>query len=180
MTMYDYKFAAESLTAYAQLRHTWFAINKVIELKLLEVDSTPESIAVLWACRDYPGPLHPAEIARLVFRAPHTVAAMLNRMEKEGLIVRIRKRQGHPFTEVKLTAKGRKLCSPRVAVLKDVIAEIMSAMSDEELAQLVELTRPLQTKALEMLRTKLKKSPGRPEEITMPVKRPKSSKKKGV
>jgi len=105
---------------------------------------------------------------------------MLNRMEKEGLIVRVRKGQGHPLTEVKLTAKGRKLCSPRVAVLKDVIAEIMSAMSDEELAQLVELTRPLQTKALEMLRTKLKKSPGRPEEITMPVKRPKSSKKKGV
>ncbi len=172
MTMYDYKFAAQSLTAFAQLRHTWFAINKVIELRLLEVDSTPESIAVLWACRDYPGPLHPAEIARLVFRAPHTVAAMLNRMEKEGLIVRIRKRQGHPFTEVRLTAKGRKLCSPRIAVLKDVIAEVMSAMSDEELAQLVELTRPLQMKALEMLHTKLKPSPGRPEEVTMPVKRP--------
>jgi DNA-binding MarR family transcriptional regulator len=180
MTMYDYEFAAESLTAFAQLRHTWFAINKVIELKLLEVDSTPESIAVLWACRDYPGPLHPAEIARLVFRAPHTVAAMLNRMEKEGLIIRVRKRQGHPFTEVKLTAKGRKACSPRIAVLKDVIAELMSAMSDKELAQLVELTKPLQMKALEMLHTKLKPSPGYPEEVTMPVKRPERSKKKAV
>jgi DNA-binding PadR family transcriptional regulator len=104
---------------------------------------------------------------------------MLNRMEKEGLIVRIRKRQGHPFTEVKLTAKGRKLCSPRVAVLKDVIAEIMSAMSDEELAQLLELTKPLQMKALEMLNAKLKPSPGHPEEITMPVKRPGRSKKEG-
>jgi DNA-binding MarR family transcriptional regulator len=170
MTMYDYKFAGESLTAYAQLRHTWFAINRVIETRLLEVDSTPESIAVLWACRDFPGPLHPAEIARLVFRAPHTVAVMLKRMEKDGLIERITKKPGHPFTEVKLTAKGEEACSVRVDVLKDVIAEIMSVLSEEELEKLEELTRVLLLKALDMLHMKLGKSPGNPEQITMPVK----------
>jgi len=170
MTMYDYKFAGESLTAYAQLRHAWIAMNRVIETRLTEVDSTPETIAVLWACRDFPGPLHPAEIARLVFRAPHTVAAMLNRMEKEGLIVRIPKKPGHPFTEVKLTAKGEEACSPRIDILKDVIAEVMSVFSEEELEQLGELTRVLQVKALEMLHVKLKQSPGNPEQITMPVK----------
>jgi DNA-binding MarR family transcriptional regulator len=170
MTMYDYKFAGISLTAWAQLRHTWFAMNKVAETRLLEVDSTPESVGLLWACRDYPGPLHPAEIARLVFRAPHTVAGMLNRMEKEGLIVRIPKEPGHPFTEVKLTDKGEEACSPRIDILKDVIAELMSVLSEEELQQLLELTRPLQKKALEMLHMKLKQSPGTPEEVTMPVK----------
>ena len=170
MTMYDYKFAGISLTAWAQLRHAWIAMNKVAETRLLEVDSTPESVGLLWACRDYPGPLHPAEIARLVFRAPHTVAGMLNRMEKEGLIVRIPKEPGHPFTEVKLTAKGEEACSPRIEILKDVIAELMSVLSEEELEQLLELTRPLQKKALEMLHMKLKRSPGTPEEVTMPVK----------
>ena len=170
MTMYDYKFAGTSLTAWAQLRHTWLAMNKVAETRLLEVDSTHEAVGVLWACRDYPGPLPPAEIARLVFRAPHTVAGMLNRMEKEGLIVRVPKEPGHPFTEVKLTDKGREACSPRVEILKDVIAEIMSALSEEELEQLLELTRVLQLKALDMLHMKLKPSPGRPEEVTMPVR----------
>ena len=170
MTMYDYKFAGETLTAYAQLRHTWFAINRVIETRLLEVDSTPESIAVLWACRDFPGPLHPAEIARLVFRAPHTVAAMLKRMEEEGLIERVHKKPGHPVTEVKLTAKGEEACSVRVEILKDVIAEIMSVLSKEELKQLEELTRVLLLKSLDMLHIKLKKSPGNPEQVTMPVK----------
>lgn len=170
MTMYDYEFGGASLTAFAQLRHTWLAINKVTETRLLEVDSTPETVAVLWACRDYPGPLHPAEIARLVFRAPHTVAGMLNRLEKEGLIARIPKEPGHPFTEVKLTPKGEEACSPRIDILKDVVAEVMSALSDEELEQLGELTRVLQTKALEMLHAKLKPSPGNPEQVTMPVK----------
>jgi len=182
MTMYDYKFAGASLTAWAQFRHAWIAMNKVAESRLLEVDSTPETVGVLWACRDYPrdqlAPLHPAEIARLVFRAPHTVASMLNRLEKEGLIIRIRKKQGHPLTEVKLTARGKEVCSPRIDVLKDVIAETMSALSEDEIEQLLGLTRKLQLKALEMLNTKLRQSPGHPELIKMPVKEHKKSRKK--
>ena len=170
MIMYDYEFGAASLTAWAQLRHTWIAMSKVAENRLLEVDSTPESVGVLWACRDYPGPLHPAELARLVFRAPHTIAAMLNRLERQGLIERIPKAPGHPFTEVKLTRKGEKACSPRIEILKDVIAETMSALSEGELVQLMELTRELQLKALDMLSMKLKRSPGNPELVTMPVK----------
>jgi len=178
MTMYDYTFGGLSLTAWAQLRHTWIAMNRVAEARLLEVGSTPETVGVLWACRDYPGPLHPAEIARLVFRAPHTVAGMLNRLEKEGLVIRIPKEPGHPFTEVKLTEKGREVCMPRIEILKDVIAETMSVLSEEELEQLCELTRPLQMKALEMLHMKLKHSPGAPEEVTMPIKSPGRSDKK--
>jgi len=168
--MYDYKFAGASLTVWAQLRHTWIAMNKVAETRLGEIGATPESIAILWACRDFPGPLRPAEIARLVFRAPHTIAGLLKRMEKEGLVIRIPKKPGHPYTEVKLTAKGKKACAPAIEILKDVIAETMSVMSEEELEKLGELIRPLQLRALEMLNTSLKQSPGNPEAITMPVK----------
>jgi len=169
-TMYDYTFAGASLTAWAQLRHAWIAMNKVAETRLGEIGATPESIAVLWACRDYPGPLRPAEIARLVFRAPHTVAGLLKRMENEGLIVRIPKKPGHPFTEVKLTAKGLEACEPAIDILKDVIAETMSVLSEEQLEQIGELTKPLQLKALEMLHMKLRPPPGYPQGITMPVK----------
>jgi DNA-binding MarR family transcriptional regulator len=170
MTMYDYKFAGASLTAWAQLRHAWIAMNKIAEIRLGEIGATPESIAILWACRDFPGPLRPAEIARLVFRAPHTIAGLLKRMEKEELVVRIPKKPGHPYTEVKLTPKGKKACAPAIEILKDVIAETMSVMSEQELEQLGELTRPLQLKALEMLNMNLKPPPGNPEAVTMPVK----------
>jgi DNA-binding MarR family transcriptional regulator len=168
--MYDYRFAGASLTAWAQLRHAWIAMNKVAEVRLGEIGATPESIAILWACRDFPEPLRPAEIARLVFRAPHTIAGLLKRMEREGLVVRIPKKPGHPYTEVKLTPKGKKACAPAIEILKDVIAETMSVMSEQELEKLGELIRPLQLKALEMLHMELESSPGRPEEVTMPVK----------
>jgi DNA-binding MarR family transcriptional regulator len=168
--MYDYKFAGASLTAWAQLRHTWIAMNKIAETRLGEIEATPESIAILWACRDFPGPLRPAEIARLVFRAPHTVAGLLKRLEKESLIIRIPKTRGHPYTEVKLTPKGLEACEPGIEILKDVIAETMSVLTQKEMGQLGELTRPLQLKSLEMLHMKLKSPPGRPDEVTMPYK----------
>ena len=151
MTMYDYKFGAASLSAWAELRHTWFALNRVAETRLNKIGSTPETIAVLWACRDHPGPLHPAEIARLVFRSPHTVAGLLNRMEKDGLVTRIPKEPGHPYTEVKITPKGEALCEPGIDILKDLIAEIMSALHDEDLIQFQELAKVLKLKALAMM-----------------------------
>lgn len=48
------------MTTWNMLCQTWIAVNKVAELKLLEVGLTPEKAAVLWACRDYPGTLIPA------------------------------------------------------------------------------------------------------------------------
>jgi DNA-binding MarR family transcriptional regulator len=170
MTMYDYRFAGMSLTAFAHLRQMWIAMNKVVEIRLREIGATPESMTILWACRDLQGPVRPAELARLVFRSPHTVAGILRWMEEEGLVVRMRRRPGHPFTEVKLTPKGKKACSPAIETAKDVIAEIMSVMSDEELEQLVALTRPLQLKVLKMLQVKLKSSPPGTEQVTMPTK----------
>ncbi len=166
--MYDYRFGGASLTAWAQLRHTWIAMNKVVEAKLGEIGATPESVAVLWACRDFPGVLHPAEIARLVFRAPHTVAALLNRMEREGLVERVPKKPGHPYTEVRLTPKGEEACAPAIEILKEAIAETMSVLTDEQLEQLGDLLRPLQLKSLDMLHMKLKSSPGNPEAVNMP------------
>jgi DNA-binding MarR family transcriptional regulator len=95
---------------------------------------------------------------------------LLKRLENEGLIIRIPKTRGHPYTEVKLTPKGLEACEPGIEILKDVIAETMSVLTQKEMGQLGELTRPLQLKSLEMLHMKLKSPPGRPDEVTMPYK----------
>src|SRR4030043_1731917 len=97
------------MTTWALLRQTSIAVNKAAEVKLAKVGLTPEKAAVLWACRDYPGTLTPAEIARLVFRENQTIAGLLNRMEREGLVIRVPKRKVHPFTEVRMTPRGMRL-----------------------------------------------------------------------
>jgi len=51
------------------LRNAWAAVSKAAEGNPAKVGLTHEKVAVLWACRDYPVQLTPAETSRLVFRA---------------------------------------------------------------------------------------------------------------
>ena len=153
--MYDYKFSDINLTTWTLLRQTWSAIQKVAERKLAKLGLTPEQVDVLWICRDYPAPLIPAEIARLIFREEQTVTGLLNRMEREGLLKRVPKRKGKPFTEVKITDKGREAASAGVEIALSLIAEIMSTLSTTEQEELQRLLQVLQRKVAEMLQVEL-------------------------
>jgi DNA-binding MarR family transcriptional regulator len=157
--MYDFEFEEVAMGTWNVLRQTWIAVNKAAEVKLAKVGLTPEKAAVLWACRDYTGTLTPAEIARLVFRENQTIAGLLNRMEKEGLVTRVPKRKGHPFTEVKITSKGEKLTGPGVEIYKGLIKGLVSGLSVDEQKQLQKLLRVLRQKMLDDLHMELDKQP---------------------
>lgn len=149
--LYDFEFSEEALTTYTALRQAWLAVNRLAEDRLGEVGLTPETLAVLWAGRDYPGKLMPAEIARMTHRRNQTIAGLLNRMEKSGLIQRIPKRKGKPFTEVKLTDKGRKLCDEGLPILKSMVSDLMSDMPTNKQKECRDWHRQLRDKALSKL-----------------------------
>jgi MarR family transcriptional regulator for hemolysin len=149
--VYDLEFTDPALTTYILVRQSWLAINRYAEAKLAKVGVTPEKFLVLWACRDYPGPLIPAEIARISHRENQTIAGLLNRMEKEGLVQRIPKRKGHPFTEVKITARGQKLLAAALPVFRSVVSELISDMPQQKQKECQGWHRELRDKALDKL-----------------------------
>jgi DNA-binding MarR family transcriptional regulator len=169
--MYDFEFQESAMGTWAVLRQTWIAVNKAAEIKLAKVGLTPEKAAVLWACREYPGTLTPAEIARLVFRENQTIAGLLNRMEKEGLVTRVPKRKGHPFTEVKLTPKGEKLSGPGIEILSALIKGLVADMPVEEQKQLQKSLRKLRQKMMDEMHMELDKGPqafaGKPIQVKL-------------
>lgn len=149
--MYEFDFADTAFTTFALLRQAWTAVNKASEVKLAKAGLTPEKAAVLWACRDFPGTITPAEIARLLFRENQSIAGLLNRMEKEGLVKRIPKRKGKPYTEIKMTSKGQQLVGPGVEIMKKLIKEFASGLDVEQQEQLQGLLRVVRGKGLEYL-----------------------------
>jgi len=155
--LYDFRFPGdEQFTAWFLLSQTWPAMYSVFERELAKVGLTPEKLNVLWLCSDYPPPLIPAEIARFLFRKSHSIAGLIDRMERDGLVRRDPKRKGHPFTEIQLTAKGKELVGPGKDVAIPLIAKLMSPLSKGELQQLQELLRKLRQYALEELHMELK------------------------
>ena len=146
--MYDFEFTEPSFSSFNLIRQTWAALNKATEIRLAKIGLTPEKTAVLWACRDYPGSLTPAEISRMLFRENQTIAGLLNRMEREGLVKRVPKRKGHPFTEVRLTERGEELCGPGIEIMKQMISSILGDMPADRQALLQDLLRELRDRAL--------------------------------
>ena len=157
--MYDYQFPDSYHTAFVQLRQASSAIYKLAERELAKVGLTPTKTYVLLLCKEYNGPLTPAEIARSLFRESQTIAALLARMEKEGLIRRIPKRKGHPFTEVLITEKGKEVWYKGIKAVVAFVEDTMSAFSAEEIEQFQELLRKLRQKALEELHLELMPQP---------------------
>lgn len=164
--MYDLVFSDKELTTWALLRQTWSLMCKLAETRLGKIHMTPEKVAILWVCREHPGPLIPAELARLVSRESQSVTGLLNRMEREGLITRIPKRKGRPYTEVKLTDKGEKACDFGVQVFRHVIKEVMSPLQTEEFGQLQNTLRTLREQAAGGLNLNLSRPPSlSPEKV---------------
>ena len=157
--MYEYQFSDASYTAWTQFRQSWAATYRALERSLTKTGLTPIKVNVLWFCKTMPGPLTPAELSRLLFRESQTIAGLLARMEKEGLIERVPKRKGRPFTEVKITAKGEEVFGPAKEKLFALSARIMSSLSAEETEQFQKLLRKVQGKALEELHLELVPAP---------------------
>jgi DNA-binding MarR family transcriptional regulator len=155
--VYDLEFSDQALTTYILVRQAWLAVNRYAESKLAKVGVTPERLLVLWACRDYPGTLIPAEIARITHLENQSIAGSLNRMEKEGLVQRIPKRKGRPFTEVKMTAKGRKLLAAALPVFKSVVSDLIPDMPMQKQKQCQGWHRELRDKALDKLHLEAKR-----------------------
>lgn len=157
--MYDYQLDDPALTTWVLLARTWAAMYKAEERKIARVGLTPEQVDVLWLGKEYPIPLTPAEISRSIFRESQTVAGLISRMEKEGLVTRVPKRKGRPFTEVKLTPRGEEVRGPGIEAATTLVARIMSCLSVEEHEQLQRLLRKLRQSALEELHLELLQPP---------------------
>lgn len=157
--MYDYEFPDAALTAWLLFRQTRDVLYKLAERELHKLGLTHEKISALWVCKVYPSPLTPAEMSRALFRESQTVAALVTGMEKEGLVKRVSKRKGHPFTEIKLTAKGEETYRSGIEVITGLARKIMSSLSAKELEHFLELLRKLRQETLQELGIELKPRP---------------------
>lgn len=91
----------------------------------------------------------PAEISRWLARETHSVSEILSRMEKRGLVRKVKDLDRKNQVRVALTEEGHKAYSQSIKA--ESISEIMSSLSDEESQQLGLLLQKLRDKVAEKL-----------------------------
>lgn len=125
------------------------ATRRARDNELKEFGISRMQAAILFIVKAVKGPATPAEISRWLFRKPHTVCGILERMEKQGLVRQVRDLERKNMIRVVITEKGDEAYQ-RSRELR-VIRTILSSLSPEQRDTLRPYLETLRNKALEEL-----------------------------
>ena len=123
-------FEDQAVNLFMAIHQTHATLWIAAERRLIKIGLTPEKVMVLAVCKNV-SPAIPAEIARKTRRRAQTVVGLLNRIEREGLVKRIHKRKGRPFTEIMLTEKGEAALESSKPVLQDFVDKFRDIMNEQ-------------------------------------------------
>jgi DNA-binding MarR family transcriptional regulator len=125
------------------------AVLRARQKELNQYNISASQAAVLLVIEAIGPKATPAEISRRVFRKPHSVSGILSRMEKKGLVRRLKDLDRKNLIRVVLTEKGREAYYQ--STKQESIRQIVSSLSEEERQQLTSCLHTLRDKALGFL-----------------------------
>ncbi len=136
----------EDYELWVLLDQTCAAMMRAKENELRPAGISGMQAAVLFIVKTVKGPATPAEISRWLFREPHSVSGLLNRMEKDGLVRKVKDLDRKNLIRVALTEKGEEAYQ-RSREMK-VISEILSCLTRKKKENLRTYLEALRSKAV--------------------------------
>jgi len=93
------------------------------------------------------GTMTPSEIARWTLREKHNITTLIDRLERDELIVTERSKKDRRSINVILTDKGRKVLEQSIPVARDIVNQVMSSTSGSDVVKLEKLLGALRQNA---------------------------------
>ena len=104
--MTDLTELTEHERAFENLAITYMTLRRARELELDRIGLTIPQAGALYFLKMSKEPLTPMKLSRLMNRQPHTVSALLTRMQAQGLVKRTKDLHRKDLVRVSLTKKG--------------------------------------------------------------------------
>ena len=128
--MHDWEFENPHLTAWIRLRQAAGVANRIVEVELGKLGTTLAQVDVLTILSLSKGSLTPGEIAAYVFREKHSASALLTRMQRAGLVKKVRSRRDQRVVKIQIQPKGRELIAKALGV--EYRADLLASNFTEE------------------------------------------------
>ncbi len=125
------------------------AIVRTREMEASQFGISAPQTQVLFFVQAIDGPVTPAQLSRLLFRESQSVSGLLTRMEKQGLVKRVKDLDRRNQVRIVMTEKGRQAYNQ--STQRKSIQRIMSSLSKEERRQLKSYLQALKDTALKEL-----------------------------
>jgi DNA-binding MarR family transcriptional regulator len=150
MKMTDSIELTEHERAWENLAVTYMTLQRARELELLRVDLTIPQAGVLYFLKTSKEPLTPMKLSRRMNRQPHTVSALLTRMEAQGLVKTTNDLDRKNWVRVSLTKKGEEAFKRQMS--EKTARNATSCLSKKEIDALNAICKKLRAKGAELIR----------------------------
>ena len=80
--------------------------------------------------------MRPTDLARWIVTERHNITTMIRRMEKSGLVKIKRDKNSQREVRVTITEKGKKIQIESVPIAREIIKQMMSSFTSDELIQM--------------------------------------------
>ncbi len=145
--------ASEEYELWTLLNQVNDGMLRARDNELRQFDTSSVQVGIMYALKNMKHSPTQSEIAKWVFRKPHTVAAALERMERQGLVKQERNAGGKKQVRVEMTEKGKEMYQQQ-SKHRRAIPAILGSLASEERALLQDLLRKLRARTLAELAVK--------------------------
>jgi MarR family multiple antibiotic resistance transcriptional regulator len=139
--------------AWAEMSVTSTVLRRAWEMELAQIGLTVPQALVSSIVAGSSEPITPMKLSKLLHREPHTISALLTRMEAQGLVKKERNLERGNWVRVTLTKKGKEAYERQLGAGR--VRNVTSCLSKQELEALNGMNRKLRAKGIELLREML-------------------------
>jgi len=140
----------ENEVLWARLFMSAKVVERAREIELSRVHISLIQAMVLYALKLSPEPLTPSRLARMLCREAHTMSALIDRMEKQGLVKKKHDLARKNLVRVVVTAKGDEAFQRQRSV--NTVTNITNSLTKEEREALGTCVDKLRLRATDLIR----------------------------
>jgi len=146
-----FKFENPYMGAWILLRQAYNLVLKCEDLVFRKYVLTTEQHSVLMAIKHIEDPVKVTDVARWLDRSVNSVSMIIDRMVKAGLVIRRRDLPDRRAVRLTITSKAEEAFVPATMAGWELIQEILSSLSDEDILTLSRLLEVLRDKTYDYL-----------------------------
>ncbi len=146
-----FTFSEARLKTWLLCHQTFNLVLKCEELVFGKVGLTPQQHTVLIAIKYIKDPVKPTDVAHWLDRNTNSISLIIDRMEKDGLVKRARDLRDRRSLRLVMTQKGKELLEQATIPAWELVQEILSCLSEEEMQTFIRLMEKVRGKAFQHL-----------------------------
>jgi DNA-binding MarR family transcriptional regulator len=136
--------------AFLRMQTMTAVLERARNLELAKIGLNIPQAQLLYCLEISKEPMTPMKLARIMHKQPHTVSALVHRMETQGLLTTRRDMKRKNWVRVSLTNKGHEAVKRWSTAT--TVPDIMASLSKNETDALYKATQKLHSRGLELLR----------------------------